>query len=72
MEKEETEVIRTDDVKVSEEYQFNKFNLSDKLQKSLAAMKFFKVSFKFNLQHKYGMTLYYILVNHFSNLKLKS
>lgn len=50
MEKEETKIIRTDDVKVSEEFQFNKFNLSDKLQKSLAAMKFSKVSFfmKFN------------------------
>lgn len=43
MEKEETEVTRTDDVRVSEEYQFSKFHLSDKLHRSLAAMKFTKV-----------------------------
>lgn len=43
MEESKEEVIRTDDVKVSAEYQFSKFNLSEKLQKGLRAMRFLKV-----------------------------
>lgn len=46
MEMEEIEKIRTDDVKVSEEFQFSKFHLSEKLQNALAAMKLSKVIIK--------------------------
>mgnify|MGYP003476923378 CR=1 FL=1 len=44
MEVTEAEVIRTDDVKASAEYQFSKFNLSEKLQNGLRAMRFLKVN----------------------------
>lgn len=43
MEETEIEVVRTDDVKVSAEYQFSKFNLSEKLQIGLRSMKLLKV-----------------------------
>ncbi len=54
MESEESEIIRTNDVKVSEEYQFNKFHLSEKLQKSLAASKFVKVR-KFKVFKRFSL-----------------
>lgn len=44
MEEMEVEIVRTDDVKVSAEYQFSKFHLSEKLQKALKTMNFLKVS----------------------------